>query len=249
MDSKNSTRSQKLVHLSNRFRQSKSYSESKQSQRFKTPNRAAVLICLFEEEDDIYVILTKRSSKVSSFSGNEVMHSKCLIKCLSEVVMRFCCAGQVSLPGGRTDEGDTDDVHTALREVEEEIGLDPVLVDVVGLLEPFVSKGNVSVVPVMGILWDKQAFNPVLNVQEVESIFYAPFAMFLKDKNRRQEEIVFQEEKFLFHYFDHETNNKVYTIWAITAAILIVAASLFYQQTPDFQPRMPKLWNRNHSRL
>ncbi|KAL8268243.1 hypothetical protein R6Q59_002041 [Mikania micrantha] len=155
----------------------------------------------------------------------------------------------VSLPGGRTDEGDTDDVHTALREAEEEIGLDPVLVDVVGVLEPFVSKGNVSVVPVMGILWDKQAFNPVLNVQEVESIFYAPFDMFLKDKNRREEERVFQEEKCLFHYFDHETNNKVYTIWAITAAILIVAASLFYQQTPDFQPRMPKSWNRNHSRL
>ena len=37
-----------------------------------------------------------------------------------------------------------------------------------------------TVVPVVGILWDKQAFNPVPNPGEVESIFYAPLDMFLK---------------------------------------------------------------------
>lgn len=46
----------------------------------------------------------------------------------------------MSLPGGRTDEDDTDDIRTALREAEEEIGLDPALVDVVTVLEPFVTK-------------------------------------------------------------------------------------------------------------
>ena len=49
-------------------------------------------------------------------------------------------AGEVSLPGGRTDEEDTDDIRTALREAEEEIGLDPALVDVLTVLEPFVNK-------------------------------------------------------------------------------------------------------------
>lgn len=44
------------------------------------------------------------------------------------------------MPGGRTDEGDVDDIRTALREAEEEIGLDPALVDVVAVLEPFVTK-------------------------------------------------------------------------------------------------------------
>ncbi|KAK9051670.1 hypothetical protein SSX86_028298 [Deinandra increscens subsp. villosa] len=200
----------------------KKKSNSKQSQ---TPNRAAVLICLFEEADDVYVILTKRASNMSSFSG------------------------QVSLPGGRRDEGDRDDVRTALREAEEEIGLDPALVDVVTVLEPFVIKGYVSVVPVVGILWNKQAFNPVLNAKEVELIFYAPFDMFLKDENRRQEEREHEGETFLCHYFDHQINNKVYVIWALTAAILITAASLFYQQPPNFQPRLPQLWNKNHSRL
>ena len=74
MDSVKFARSQKLLDLSQRFRQSKSASplsdgRSNQSESFKRPNRAAVLICLFEEDDDIYVILTQRSSKLSSHSG------------------------------------------------------------------------------------------------------------------------------------------------------------------------------------
>jgi 8-oxo-dGTP pyrophosphatase MutT (NUDIX family) len=44
------------------------------------------------------------------------------------------------LPGGKTDESDADDVQTALREAKEEIGLDPSLVTVITLLEPFHTK-------------------------------------------------------------------------------------------------------------
>lgn len=49
-------------------------------------------------------------------------------------------AGEVSLPGGKREEGDADDVQTALREAKEEIGLDPSLVNVITVLEPFVTK-------------------------------------------------------------------------------------------------------------
>ncbi|XP_023736682.1 nudix hydrolase 11 [Lactuca sativa] len=229
MDSNNFRRSQKLLELSQRFRQSKSVFPISddpsigQSERSKRPNRAAVLICLFEEGDDIYVILTQRSSKLSSHSG------------------------EVSLPGGRTDEEDTDDIRTALREAEEEIGLDPTLVDVIAVLEPFVTKKNITVVPVMGILWDKQAFNPLPNVGEVESIFYAPLEMFLKDENRRHEEKEHRGDKYLLHYFSHKTNNRVYVIWALTAGILIAAASLVFRRPPEFQERASKFWHKNHS--
>ncbi|XP_076955960.1 nudix hydrolase 15, mitochondrial-like [Bidens hawaiensis] len=226
MDSNNPSRSHKLLDMSQRLRQSNSICpQPHKSEPSKRPNRSAVLICLFEEANQIYVILTKRSSKLSSYSGH------------------------VSLPGGRTDEGDADDIRTALREAEEEIGLDPSLVDVVTVLEPFVTKENVTVVPVLGILWNKQAFNPVLNSEEVESIFYAPFEMFLKDENRREEEREFQGDRYVLHYFDFETNNKVYVIWALTAGILISTASLVYQRAPDFEPRMPKFWKKNHSRF
>jgi 8-oxo-dGTP pyrophosphatase MutT (NUDIX family) len=46
------------------------------------------------------------------------------------------------LPGGKVEEGDADDVATALRESKEEIGLDPALVTVVASLEHFLSKVN-----------------------------------------------------------------------------------------------------------
>lgn len=52
----------------------------------------------------------------------------------------FVVAGEVSLPGGKAEEDDKDDGMTATREAEEEIGLDPSLVDVVTSLEPFLSK-------------------------------------------------------------------------------------------------------------
>lgn len=52
----------------------------------------------------------------------------------------FLDAGEVALPGGKTEEGDADDIQTALREAKEEIGLDPSLVDVVTVLDPFITK-------------------------------------------------------------------------------------------------------------
>jgi coenzyme A diphosphatase NUDT7 len=48
-------------------------------------------------------------------------------------------AGEVALPGGKAEEGDKDDGDTATREAKEEIGLDPSLVNVVTVLEPFFS--------------------------------------------------------------------------------------------------------------
>lgn len=49
-------------------------------------------------------------------------------------------SGEVALPGGKAEEGDADDVATALRESKEEIGLDPALVTIVTSLEHFLSK-------------------------------------------------------------------------------------------------------------
>lgn len=49
-------------------------------------------------------------------------------------------ADEVVLPGGKREEGDANDVETALREAKEEIGLDPSLVTVITVLEPFTTR-------------------------------------------------------------------------------------------------------------
>ncbi|KAM5588048.1 nudix hydrolase 15, mitochondrial [Rosa sericea] len=180
------------------------------------PKRAAVLICLFEGDGgDLRVVLTKRSSGLSTHSG------------------------EVSLPGGKTEEGDKDDGDTATREAKEEIGLDPKLVNVVTVLEPFLSKHLLRVVPVIGILNDKEAFKPAPNPAEVEAVFDAPLEMFIKDENRRAEEREWMGNKFLIHFFDYETNNKKYMIWGLTAGILIRAASIVYKRPPPFVEQNP----------
>ncbi|KAJ9566690.1 hypothetical protein OSB04_002656 [Centaurea solstitialis] len=93
-------------------------SAGNQSPEKFSPKRAAVLICLFQgkNDDGLRVILTKRSSGLSTHSG------------------------EVSLPGGKAEEEDVDDADTATREAKEEIGLNPSLVNVVTILEPFLSK-------------------------------------------------------------------------------------------------------------
>lgn len=181
------------------------------------PKRAAVLICLFEgDAGDLRVILTKRSSRMSTHSG------------------------EVSLPGGRAEEGDKDDGDTATREAKEEIGLDPSLVDVVTVLEPFLSKHLLRVVPVIGILNDKRAFKPTPNPAEVEAVFDAPLEMFIKDENRSVEEREWMDEKYLLHFFDYEFEDKKYLIWGLTAGILIRAASVVYRRPPAFLEQNPK---------
>ncbi|KAL6282423.1 hypothetical protein ACE6H2_013352 [Prunus campanulata] len=182
--------------------------------------RAAVLVCLFKGEDgDLHVILTKRASTLSSNPGD------------------------VALPGGKRDEGDADDVDTALREAKEEIGLDPSLVNVITVLQPIVTKRGMAVVPVIGLLSDIKAFSPAPNAAEVEAMFYAPLEMFLKDENRRAEEREWMGAKYLLHYFNYEADGKEYVIWALTAGILIRTASIVYQRQPLFPEQRPKFWS------
>ncbi|KAK9085464.1 hypothetical protein Sjap_025875 [Stephania japonica] len=174
--------------------------------------RAPVLVCLFEDDDgQIRVILTMRSSKMSSHSG------------------------EVSLPGGVEEEGDIDAIGTATREAKEEIGLDPSLVNVVAMLvPPFLSKTKIRVTPVIGLLSDKQSFRPVLNPSEVETMFDVPLEMFLKDENWRVKQIQYPEYVYLLHSFEYKVENKTFMIWGLTAEILIHVASIVYQRLPNF---------------
>ncbi|KAI6703670.1 hypothetical protein NL676_012806 [Syzygium grande] len=113
----------------------------------------------------------------------------------------FILAGEVSLPGGKTDGGDADDIATASRRPRRRFGLDPSLVEVVTVLPPLATEARtliqlvrwfycscITVVPLVGIHSDKNAYRPATNPAEVEVIFNAPLEMILQDENRRVEE-------------------------------------------------------------
>jgi 8-oxo-dGTP pyrophosphatase MutT (NUDIX family) len=81
--------------------------------------------------------------------------------------------GQIGLPGGGVEEGDTFPVGTAVREAEEEIAVVPAAVDVLGTLTPlYISVSNYHITPVVGCYTaDPAAFVP--NPSEVSRILYA----------------------------------------------------------------------------
>ena len=74
--------------------------------------RAAVLVALYERDGDLGVVLTERRANLRRH------------------------AGEISFPGGRREPGDRDLIETALREAEEEIGLPPAGVELIGALAP-----------------------------------------------------------------------------------------------------------------
>lgn len=123
-------------------------------------------------------------------------------------------AGEVCFPGGKWEEGDHSLEYTALREAEEEVGLSPASVEVLGQIPPLVSRSGLNVIPFVGII-DKQA-ELIPNPGELDSIFKVPLDYFL-DQNNIQA-----------HAFDY--NGKTlstpsycydgYVIWGLTAYMI-----------------------------
>jgi 8-oxo-dGTP pyrophosphatase MutT (NUDIX family) len=123
-------------------------------------------------------------------------------------------AGQVAFPGGRVEPDDVDVVATALRESEEEIGLDAGMVTPLGFLEAFETISGYSVTPVVAWI----AANAVLKPDpgEVAEVFEVPFAFFLEPANLRRYTMDFRGHRREMVEFLHAG----YRIWGVTAAIL-----------------------------
>lgn len=124
-------------------------------------------------------------------------------------------AGQVAFPGGRVDPEDASIVAAALREAQEEIGLPPALVDVIGETDPFRTHTGFSIVPVVAVIPPDLPFVPAPD--EVSAIFEVPLAYAL-DPARRSV-VVTEFEGRLRNY--HEIFWKDRHIWGVTAAMLV----------------------------
>lgn len=117
---------------------------------------AAVLVGLVDRPDGYSVILTRRADTLRRHTG------------------------QVALPGGRCDPGETP-WETALREAHEEIGLEPEFVTLAGLSTPYRTGTGFHVTPVVGFI--SPGFTLVANPDEVADIFETPFGFLMDPAN------------------------------------------------------------------
>ena len=128
-------------------------------------------------------------------------------------------AGQVSFPGGRIEEGETPE-QAALREAEEEVGLDPALPVLLGRLPPLLTGTGYRVTPVVAVIAPPFAIRHDPN--EVEEPFEYPLARLLDPaapERRRQE---FRGRMREFWVWPHERHY----IWGATASILMTLAAV-----------------------
>ncbi len=125
----------------------------------KDPVPAAVLVPLVEHDDGLTVLLTQRATQLKNH------------------------AGQISFPGGRIETTDRDACAAALREAQEEIGLDPQWVSVAGYLPDHIVVTGFRVTPVVGFV--SSGFELLLDSEEVESTFEVPLAHIFEPANHR----------------------------------------------------------------
>ncbi len=123
-------------------------------------------------------------------------------------------AGQVAFPGGRSDPADADALTTALRESEEEIGLDRALVTPLGYLDCFETVSGYCVTPVVARIAAEAQLYPAPD--EVAELFEVPLAFFLEPQNLRRYTMEFRGHQRPMVEFVHGGHR----IWGATAAIL-----------------------------
>ena len=151
---------------------------------------AAVLVPLIERGQGMTVLLTRRTEHLSSHSG------------------------QISFPGGRIEPGDTAPVRTALREAEEEIGVAPARVEILGRLANYVVGTGYRITPVVGFIDPETEF--VREEGEVAEIFEVPLALVMEPENYHREHMRIKNIDRSYYVLPYGD----YRIWGATASIL-----------------------------
>ena len=159
----------------------------------RQPALASVLVPLVMRERPM-VLLTERTTHLSTHSG------------------------QVAFPGGKQDDTDTDAAHTALREAQEEIGLAPDLVEVIGTMPTYTTGTQFIVTPVVALV------NPdhklALNAFEVADAFEVPLDFLMNPAHHHRHSLEWEgvrREWFSMPYMDGTTER---FIWGATAGML-----------------------------
>jgi 8-oxo-dGTP pyrophosphatase MutT (NUDIX family) len=129
-------------------------------------------------------------------------------------------AGQVSFPGGRIDAGDASPEAAALREAEEEVGLAPGYVQMLGRLTPLVTGTGFGIVPIVGMVREQVLAGLRPRPEEVDEMFVLPLSVVTDPAAPRRERMERQGEWREFWVWPHARHR----IWGATAAILVQLA-------------------------
>jgi len=164
---------------------------------------AAVLVGLVEHQEGLTVLLTRRSDTLRSHTG------------------------QIAFPGGRCDPGETPWV-TALREANEEVGLDPACVTLAGLLHGYQTVTGFHVTPVVGFIDPRATFVP--SPEEVADVFETPFDFLMDPANqqRQHREAPGGERR---NFYAMPWNDRF--IWGATAGMLRSLYERLHDDAPE----------------
>lgn len=152
---------------------------------------AAVLVPIVEHRDGMTILLTQRTEHLNDH------------------------AGQISFPGGRVEASDPDVEFAALREAEEEVGLPPDRVDIVGRLDIYVTRTGYEVTPVVGFVQPSFPVKP--DPFEVADVFEVPLSFVVDPENHEKGHRMHKGVQRQFYVLPYEDR----FIWGATAGMLV----------------------------
>jgi 8-oxo-dGTP pyrophosphatase MutT (NUDIX family) len=152
---------------------------------------AAVLLPLIERPGGLTMLFTQRTDHLKNH------------------------AGQVSFPGGRVEESDSDAIETALRETEEEIGLSRRFIDIAGQLEHYETGTGFRITPVVGFV--RLGFELKIDPFEVADTFEVPLDFLIDPANHQRQSRVWQGKERQFYAMPYGDR----LIWGATAGMII----------------------------
>lgn len=161
------------------------------AERAAARRRASVLVPIVTRPEALTVLLTRRTAHLKNHSG------------------------QIAFPGGGAEPGDASPEATALRETEEEIGLEPTRVEVIGRLSDYHTRTDYRVTPVVGLV--APPFELRLDAHEVDEAFEVPLAFLLDPANHQRHQRKFRGRTVPFYAIPYRD----YYIWGATAGMLI----------------------------
>ncbi len=158
---------------------------------------AAVLVPIQERSDGDYLVLTQRAEMLNSHSG------------------------QVAFPGGKIDLQDRGPLEAALRESQEEIGIDPSHVRILGQLDQVTAASNFLVTPFVGLIPSPYEFS--LNQNETTAVFSVPVSVLMDPRSLWVDTTRYPGWDPIYHFQYQE-----WDIWGATARIVKQLLELVY---------------------